>query len=109
MRGRDQNWSFERLWQCVAAVLLLHWRPLWQVTCASERCEVVSLAKRDFLRLVEQSSAVRRSFEALRNARIEHNDAQAIDFKAKAKLSLRSVAGGVASVAPPGPQEAADV
>lgn len=65
-------------------------RLAWQVTCASEQCEVVALAKRDFLRLVEKSSAVRRSFEALGKSRIEHNEVQATSFKTKADGKFES-------------------
>ena len=38
------------------------------IFCASEKCEVVSIAARDFLQLVQKSEVVRRSFSELKNS-----------------------------------------
>jgi len=43
------------------------------VSCASDKCEVVSILGSDFLRLVEKSKVVRESFEHLKMCREKHN------------------------------------
>ena len=52
------------------------------VSCASERCEVVSILGRDFLRLVEKSRVVRESFEQLK-ARRESVNAEQLGKRAQ--------------------------
>jgi len=44
------------------------------IVCESERCEVVSLLGSDFLRLVEKSSVVRKSFEDLKTRRLAQTE-----------------------------------
>ena len=65
--------------ECCGEIALLAGRETHSkdVTCAAERCTLVTVRGDDFLRLVRKSQAVRESFEHLSRRRSEENQESA--------------------------------